>query len=121
MLSRRSTPPDQPIDPILQAAEGLRRAGADLGKPYKTRHFIYVPSVANAQQVAWLLRRPGRDIEIETSTRKGCWQVIVTQQLVFSPDRVQAVRAELEFAAEACGGEYDRARLDVAATEFAPA
>ncbi len=118
-MSRRSTPPDRPIDPILQAAQDLRHAGADLGKPYQTRHFIYVPGISNAQKVAWMLRRPGRDIAIETSTRKGFWQVIVTQALVFSPERVQAVRAELEFAAGACGGEYDRARLDVAASEFA--
>ncbi len=120
-MSRRSTPPDQPIDPILQAADDLRKSGADLGRAYQTRHFIYVPGVANAHKVAWMLRRPGRAIEIETSTRKGCWQVIVTQPMIFSPDRVQAVRAELEYAAQQCGGEYDRARLDVAATEFSPA
>ncbi len=118
-MSRKQSPPDLPIDPILQAAADLRNAGADLGRPYQTRHFIYVPGIANAQKVAWMLRRPGRNIDIETSTRKGFWLVVVTQPLVFSPDRVQAVRAELEFAAGACGGEYDRARLDVAATEFA--
>lgn len=96
-----------PADPDALAVEQLRKAGADPSMPHETRHFLYVPGVKAAQQVARSLKRPDRRIEIETSARKGYWLVVVIQSIVVTPEAIAALRDEFETAAELCGGEYD--------------
>ena len=39
-------------DPDALAVEQLRKAGADPSMPHETSHFLYVPGVKAAQQVA---------------------------------------------------------------------
>jgi hypothetical protein len=104
-----------PVDPLRRALDDLRRAGADPSKPHETRHFIYVPGVRPAQQLARALQKAGRRVEVETSTRKGQWLVIVIESLPITPETIGAVRAELEAAATSVGGTYDRWQVAVAA------
>ncbi len=95
------------IDPDALAVEELRKAGADPSMPHETRHFLYIPGVKAAQQVARSLQRPDRRIEIETSARKGYWMVAVIQSVVVTPEAISALRTEFEAAVAPLGGEYD--------------
>ncbi|MGD0862884.1 MAG: ribonuclease E inhibitor RraB [Candidatus Limnocylindrales bacterium] len=101
-------------DPDALAVEQLRKAGADPSMPHETRHFLYVPGVKAAQQVARALKRPDRRIEIETSARKGYWLVAVIQSVVVTPETIAALRTEFEAAVEPLGGEYDYWQVAVA-------
>jgi hypothetical protein len=102
------------VDPVSLALQQLRRVGADPTTPHQTRHFIYVPGVKAAQQLARSLKNPRRDVEIDTSARKGFWLVVVSQSMVVTPVAMAALRTEFEVAAEPLGGEYDRWQVDVA-------
>ncbi len=112
----RRTPgnPQPQGDPIAAAVEDLRRRGADPTRPHETRHFIYVPGVAAAQSLARSLAKPGRKVEVDTSGRQGYWLVVAIESLPITPEAIGAVRAELEAAAAAGGGEYDRWQVEVA-------
>jgi hypothetical protein len=101
-------------DPDRLVVEQMRRAGADPTVPHETRHFIYVPGVKAAQEVARALKSVGRRVEIDTSARQGYWLVVVMQSMVVTTDTIAAVRRELEAAALPAGGEYDRWQVDVA-------
>jgi hypothetical protein len=92
----------------------LRKAGADPAVPHVTRHFMYVPGVKAAQQVAREVKAPGRNVEIDTSARQGFWLVVVSQSMLLSADQMAALRTEFETAAQAVGGEYDRWQVDIA-------
>jgi hypothetical protein len=113
---KRSRVDQPPPDPYLTAMADLRRAGADPSRPHETRHFIYAPGVAAAQQLARSLRQPNRRIEIETSARKGKWLVIVIEAIPITPDAVAALRGELEAAARRAGAEYDLWQVAVASS-----
>jgi formate-dependent phosphoribosylglycinamide formyltransferase (GAR transformylase) len=95
------------IDPIAMAREQLRRLGADPDLPYGTRHLLYLPSVNAAQQAARALGKPGRQIEVDTSSRKGHWLVIVTQAIVINPETIAEIHGEIALTIELFGGEYD--------------
>lgn len=106
-LKRNPGPKPVAVDPDTLAIEQLRKAGADPSVPHETRHFLYVPGVKAAQQVARSLQRPDRHIEIETSARKGYWMVAVIQSVVVTPEAISALRTEFEAAVAPLGGEYD--------------
>jgi hypothetical protein len=101
-------------DPTAIAAE-LRRAGADPTVPHVTRHFMYVPGVKAAQQVARSVKSADRCVDIETSARRGFWLVVVSQSMLVTPENLTSVQAEFDSAARAVGGEYDRWQVDLAA------
>jgi hypothetical protein len=101
-------------DPATVTAE-LRRNGADPTVPHVTRHFLYVPGVKAAQQVARTVRSADRCVDIETSARRGFWLVVVSQSMLVTPENLTSVRAEFDSAARAVGGEYDRWQVDLAA------
>jgi hypothetical protein len=113
-LKRHAEQPAAPVDPVQRAIEQLRKAHADPAQPHETRHFMYVPGVTNAQQVADALKAPGRHIEIDTSARQGFWLVVVIVHIVITTEAMDALRAEFEAAAEAVGGEYDYWQVAVA-------
>ena len=106
-------PEPAPVDPVTLALEQLRHVGADPTIPHPTRHFIYVPGVKAAQQVARLLKNPRRQIEIDSSARKGYWLVVITKSMIITPEAMAALRDEFESAAEPLGGEYERWQVDV--------
>jgi hypothetical protein len=113
---RKSKPNPEPVDPAATALEQLRRAGADPEAPHQTRHFLYVPGVKAAQELARKLERPDRRIEVETSARKGYWLVAVSQPILVTPPTLAALRTELEEAARPLGGIYDYWQVDLAAS-----
>jgi hypothetical protein len=102
------------IDPVTLALAQLRHAGADPTVPHPTRHFIYVPGVKAAQHLARLLKNPKRQVEIDTSARKGYWLVVVRESMIVTPEALAALRTEFEGAAAPLGGDYDRWQVDVA-------
>ena len=103
-----------PPDPDALVVAQLRKAGADPSMPHETSHFLYVPGVKAAQQVARSLKRPDRRIEIETSARKGYWLVAVIQSVVVTPEAIAALRSEFESAVTPLGGDYDYWQVAVA-------
>lgn len=105
----------QVTDPARLALEQLRESGADPTAPHQTRHFVYVPGVKSAQHLARQLKNPRRQVEVDTSARKGYWLVVVKESMVVTPEAIAALRAEFETAAAPLGGEYDRWQVDVAA------
>ncbi len=112
---RRSPPkPAAPENVVVPVAEQLRRAGADPAVPHVTRHFLYVPGVKAAQQVARKVKSHGRDVDVETSARTGYWLVIVAQSMLVTEETLDAVRREFEAIAREVGGEYDRWQVDIA-------
>ena len=104
------------IDPVDRAMEQLRQAGADPSAPHQTRHFVYVPGVKAAQQLARSLKRPDRHVEVDTSARTGYWLVVVRQAMVVTPEAMASLRAEFESAAAPLGGAYDRWQVDLQGT-----
>jgi predicted RNA-binding protein YlxR (DUF448 family) len=102
------------IDPVTLALEQLRRAGADPEVAHPTRHFIFVPGVKAAQHLARLLKNPTRQVEIDTSARKGYWLVVVRESMIVTPKTMALLRDEFEGVAEPLGGDYDRWQVDVA-------
>ncbi len=106
--------PPAPVDPAVAAAAQMRRAGADPTVPHQTRHFLYVPGVKAAQQLARHLKSGSRHVEVDTSARKGYWLVVVRQSMVVTPEAIAGLRTELETAAAPFGGEYDRWQVDLA-------
>jgi hypothetical protein len=105
-------PPAQ--DPIAVVLHEIRDAGSDPAVPHQTRHFIYVPGVKPARRLAQLLEKSSRQIDIDTSARKGYWLVVIRESLVVTPETVAALRAEFEAAARPLGGQYDRWQVDLA-------
>jgi hypothetical protein len=93
--------------------EQLRQAGADPAAPHRTRHFVYVPGIKAAQQLARSLRSSNRHVEVDTSARTGYWLVVVEQSMVITPDTMASVRAEFDSAAVPLGGAYDRWQVDL--------
>jgi hypothetical protein len=102
------------IDPVARAMAQLRDAGADPAAPHRTRHFVYVPGVKAAQQLARRLKNPDRQVEVDTSARAGYWLVVVEQSMVVTPDAMASLRTEFETAATPLGGAYDRWQVDLA-------
>jgi len=102
------------VDPVSQALGQLRHAGADPTAPHQTRHFIYVPGVKAAQQLARLLKNPSRQVEVDTSAQQGYWLVVIRQSLVVTPDAMDALHTEFQSAARPLGGHYDRWQVDIA-------
>ena len=100
-------------EPVAQAMEQLRHAGADPAAPHQTRHFVYVPGVRAAQQLARSLKNPERYVEVDTSARTGYWLVVVRQSMVVTPEAMASLRAEFESAAAPLGGAYDRWQVDL--------
>jgi hypothetical protein len=100
------------VDPVTRALDQLRRAGADPTVPHPTRHFIYVPGVHSAHQLARALKNPQRHVEIDTSARQGYWLVVVRQSMVVTPAAMTTVRDEIDAAAARFGGHYDRWQVD---------
>ena len=113
----RRDPADRPgkstVDPVSTALDEIRHAGSDPTVPHPTRHFIYVPGVKSAQQLAHLLKNSNRQVEVDTSARKGFWLVVVRQSLVVTPEAMAKLRDEFEAAAGPLGGEYDRWQVDL--------
>jgi hypothetical protein len=107
---KRGTPV---ADPVVLAIDQLRRAGADPTAPHQTRHFIYVPGVKAAQNLARVLKSPRRIVELDTSARNGYWLVVIRQSMVVTPDSMAALRNEFEAAAAPLGGEYDRWQVEL--------
>jgi Regulator of ribonuclease activity B len=101
------------IDPVKLALDQLRRAGTDPTVPHQTRHFIYVPGVKAAQNVARALKTPKRVVEIDTSARTGYWLVVIKQSMVVTSEAMAALKVEFEAAAAPVGGEYDRWQIDL--------
>jgi hypothetical protein len=91
----------------------LRHAGADPAAPHQTRHFVYVPGVKPAQQLARRLKTADRLVEVDTSARTGYWLVVVRQSMVVTPEAMASLRAEFESAASPLGGAYDRWQIDL--------
>ena len=104
-----------PVDPVALAMEQLRQAGADPAAPHQTRHFVYVPGVKAAQQLARRLKSPDRHVEVDTSARSGYWLVVVRQSIVVTPEAIASLRTEFEDAAIPLGGAYDRWQVDLQA------
>ena len=112
---RRSSPkPVSPGHDIVSVAEQLRRAGADAGVTHVTRHFLYIPGVKAAQQVARKVNSQGRHVAVETSARTGFWLVVVSQSVLVTQENLDTLRAEFEAVAREAGGEYDRWQVDIA-------
>jgi hypothetical protein len=102
------------VDPVSQALDQLRRAGADTAVPHPTRHFIYVPGVKAAQHLARVLKNSHRQVEIDTSAQQGYWLVVIRQSLVVTPEAMDALHGEFQGAAQPLGGHYDRWQVDIA-------
>jgi hypothetical protein len=101
------------VDPVAKAMDQLRQAGVDPTAPHQTRHFVYVPGVKAAQQLARRLKTPDRLVEVDTSARTGYWLVVISQSMVITPEAMASLRAEFEAEATPLGGAYDRWQVDL--------
>lgn len=112
-LRRASGDRTAAVDPVAKAMDQLRHAGADPTAPHQTRHFIHVPGVKAAQQLARRLKTTDRIVEVDTSARTGYWLVVVRQSIVVTPEAMASLRTEFESAAQPLGGAYDRWQVDL--------
>ena len=113
-LRRPTTKSRSPEDDFAALSEQLRKAGADPTVPHVTRHFMYVPGVKAAQQVARKVKAHGREIDVETSARTGFWLVVVSQSMLVTQENLETIKGEFEAVAKQSGGEYDRWQVELA-------
>lgn len=113
-LKRSTAKSQSPEDDFAALSDEMRKAGADPGVPHVTRHFMYVPGVRAAQQVARKVKARGREIDLETSARTGFWLVVVSQSMLVTQENLESIKGEFEAIARASGGEYDRWQVDLA-------
>jgi hypothetical protein len=93
----------------------LRSAGADLAKPTEIRHYLYVPTRAQAEQAAAELAARGFVPELlpPVGPQPGDhgygtdWAVVATETQVPSPKHIRATRTVFARLATTFGGVYD--------------
>ena len=85
----------------------LKKAGSRLDLPHPLRHYLYVPSQADADAAAGVLRGEGFGATVERAAMGADWLVLITHQIVPSPENVARTRARFEQLAKQHKGEYD--------------
>jgi hypothetical protein len=106
--------PTHQIDDDRVALIRLRAAGADLGKPTELRHYLYLPTRAQAEQATAEL--VARGFVPEVRTPRGLqpdghvetdWAVVGVETHVPSPEHLHATRVLFARLATTFGGSYD--------------
>jgi hypothetical protein len=103
---------DAPDAPVLAQ---LRAAGADLTKPTAIRHYLYVPTRAQAEQATAELAARGFVPELRppAGPQHGDhgygteWAVIAVETRIPSPEHIRASRTVFVRLATTFGGVYD--------------
>jgi hypothetical protein len=85
----------------------LKKAGSRLDQPHPLRHYLYVPDQAGANAAASALRREGFEATVERAAMGNDWVVLITHQIVPSPENVAKTRTRFEQLAKQYKGEYD--------------
>jgi regulator of ribonuclease activity B len=97
------------IDDACEADERvldhLARLGCDPSTPCESRHFLYLPERAGADDVAATLHGDGWLTSIGRS--EDAWLVVATRVRVLTPDVVRQTRTRLESLTSERGGVYD--------------
>lgn len=88
--------------------EQLVKAGADLGQPRDTVHYLYFQSEEGANVAADKLRAHGLTANAKPAAAgNDPWAVIANHDYVVNADSIRDIRRVVEEAARAGGGDYD--------------
>jgi regulator of ribonuclease activity B len=85
--------------------ERLRDLGCDPRQARRIRHFVYLPTSADAEAVAQVLEREGWDTVVVEA--EDVWLVVARCLRVLTEPLVREIRAHLGALAAAHGGAYD--------------
>jgi hypothetical protein len=106
--------PTYEVDDDRVALIQLRAAGADLSRPTELRHYLYLPTRAQAEQATAEL--VARGFVPEVRTPRGLqpdghvetdWAVVAVETHVPSPEHLHAARVLFARLATTFGGSYD--------------
>ena len=100
-------PPD--IDSLDgQVIDQLRKAGADLGQPRDTVHYLYFQTEDGANLAAEQLRTHGLIAVVQPAAAGSVpWLLRANHDFVVNAESIREIRRVAEAAAAAGGGDYD--------------
>jgi hypothetical protein len=85
----------------------LEAAGVDLSQPLEVEHFLTLPDERTARQVVAKLASTGGAVQLSPTVLGRRWTVRVTIPMVVTPERMAALRAQLDGFAGEHGGTYE--------------
>jgi hypothetical protein len=110
----RAATPTSAIDEDRVALVRLRTAGADLGQPTELRHYLYLPTRAQAEQASAELVARGYVPEVRAprglqpdGNVETDWTLVAVETHVPSPEHLHAARVLFARLATTFGGAYD--------------
>jgi hypothetical protein len=105
-LFGRKSPDIESMDGMV--IEQLRKAGADLGLPRDTIHYLYFRTREGADTAAEMLRGHGLTVEVKPAAAGDLpWLALANHDYVVNADSIRAIRGVAEDAARAGDGDYD--------------
>jgi len=87
--------------------EQLRSAGADMSQPREVRYYLYLPTVADAEEVAVEADNGARSIRVEPAATGDDWLVFIVETIVVDDATMAARRNEFHGLVDSRGGTYD--------------
>lgn len=99
-------PPEPPGTADVRLIAEMAAAGIDLSQPLRVEHFLYFPQERPARQVVARLAGLGGELRIAPAGGRR-WLVHLVLPMRVTPERIAALRTELEALAAIHGGEYD--------------
>ena len=97
--------PEPPADLDARLIAEMTAAGFDLAQPLPVEHVLTFREERSARQVVALLAGLGGELRIGHSGRR--WVVHLTLPMRVTPERIAALREQLEAVAASHAGEYD--------------
>lgn len=96
-------------EPAVKDAATLHELAqaSDMTQPRNVRHYLYLQTKRDAQQVATGLRKHGFDIEVKRAAIGRDWLVLASHCIVITGEYIAATRQALEQMVQPLGGQYD--------------
>ncbi len=91
----------------VEALQGLKKAGSDLGKPHDAEFFLHFPTEAAAQEAVGKVKAMGLETaEVRTGDKPGEWIVYSRKSMKLDAEGLKRMRYHFGRIAKAGGGRY---------------
>jgi hypothetical protein len=94
-------------DPDQMVLEHLKKAGSDLSKPHNLEFFIYVPTEADAMEIAPRIKEAGFAVDVRQAAQGPGWLCFATKTMIPELTALQKIRRDFSALAASKRGEYD--------------
>ena len=91
----------------VEALQGLKKAGSNLGKPHDAEFFLHFPTEAAAQEAVGKVKAMGLETaEVRTGDKPGEWIVYSRKSMKLDAEGLKRMRYHFGRIAKAGGGRY---------------